>query len=108
LSAAVIFLALVRAALRFGSGKRRQYQSDHSKGDHMAKGFIHTVFKGGEWINEVEEGSAFGGPHRTKDAAVSEGRERAKRDKTEHAIHNQDGTISERNSYGRDPVSRPG
>jgi hypothetical protein len=29
-------------------------------------------------------------------------------DETEHVIHNQDGTISERNSYGNDPVHRPG
>jgi len=29
-------------------------------------------------------------------------------DKTDHVIHNQDGTISGRNSYGNDPVSRPG
>jgi hypothetical protein len=26
----------------------------------------------------------------------------------EHLIHNQDGMISERNSYGNDPRSRPG
>jgi len=28
--------------------------------------------------------------------------------RTEHVIHNQDGTISERNSYGNDPATRPG
>jgi hypothetical protein len=28
--------------------------------------------------------------------------------KVEHLIHNQNGSISERNSYGRDPASRPG
>src|SRR6478736_9244336 len=27
--------------------------------------------------------------------------------RTEHVIHNQDGTISERNSYGNDPATRP-
>jgi hypothetical protein len=36
------------------------------------------------------------------------GRERARQDKTEHVVHNQDGVISERNSYGNDPASRPG
>jgi Uncharacterized protein conserved in bacteria (DUF2188) len=74
----------------------------------MAKGFIHTVYKDGEWINEVEEGSAFGGAHATKDEAVSAGRARAQQDNTEHVIHNQDGTIGERSSYGNDPASRPG
>ena len=27
---------------------------------------------------------------------------------TEHVIHNQDGSIAERNSYGSDPADRPG
>jgi hypothetical protein len=74
----------------------------------MADGFIHTLYKNGEWINEVEGGSAFGGSHATKEDAVAAGRARAKADETEHVIRNQDGTISERNSYGGDPASRPG
>jgi hypothetical protein len=74
----------------------------------MAKGFIHTVHKGGQWINEVEEGPEIGGIHARKEEAVQAGRARAQHDKTEHVIHNQDGTISERNSYGNDPSDRPG
>jgi hypothetical protein len=74
----------------------------------VARGFIHTVFKDNQWINEVEEGNAFGGAHATKEEAVSAGRARAERDQTEHVIHNQDGTISERNSYVNDPASSPG
>lgn len=74
----------------------------------MAKGFIHTVFKREQWINEVEEGEEFGGAHPTKEAAVAAGRERAKQAGTEHVVHNQDGTIGERSSYGSDPVSSPG
>ena len=46
-----------------------------------------------------------GGVHATK---VRAGRARAQQDRTEHIIHNQDGTIGERNSYGNDPASRPG
>jgi Uncharacterized protein conserved in bacteria (DUF2188) len=49
-----------------------------------------------------------GGAHSTKEDAVAAGRARAKQDTTEHVIHNQDGTISERSSYGNDPASRPG
>jgi hypothetical protein len=30
------------------------------------------------------------------------------RDKAEHIIHKQDGTIGERNSYGSDPTSSAG
>ncbi len=74
----------------------------------MADGFIRTVHKGGQWVNEVEGGTEFGGSYANKDEAVAAGRGRAKQDKTEHVIHNQDGTISERNSYGNDPASRPG
>ncbi len=74
----------------------------------MAKGFIHTVYKNEQWVNELEEGSVFGGGHDTKEAAVSAGRARAQQDKTEHVIHNQDGVISERNSYGGDPASSAG
>jgi hypothetical protein len=75
---------------------------------HTVHSFVHTVHKGGQWINEIEGGAAFGGSNATKDDAVSAGRERATQDKTEHVIHNEDGTISERNSYGNDPASRPG
>jgi hypothetical protein len=74
----------------------------------MASGLIHTVYKDGQWINEVEGGGRVSGPHATKEDAVEAGRARAKQDRVEHVIHNQDGVIGERNSYGRDPVSRPG
>jgi hypothetical protein len=74
----------------------------------MAKGFIHTVYKNDEWINEFEEGAELGLAHRTKEAAVAAGRDRAQSDRTEHVIHNQDGTIGERNSYGNDPAAEPG
>ena len=74
----------------------------------MADGFVHTVFKGGQWVNEIEGGSEIGGTHSTKDDAVAAGRARAQQEKTEHVIHNQDGAIGERSSYGNDPASRPG
>jgi len=74
----------------------------------MADGFIHTVFKNGQWVNEVAGGEEFGGAYANKEEAVAAGRGRAKQDTTEHVIHNQGGTISERNSYGGDPASRPG
>ena len=74
----------------------------------MADGFIHTVYKGDQWINELEGGEAFGGGYANKEEAVAAGRGRAKQYKTEHVIHNQDGKIGERNSYGNDPASRTG
>lgn len=41
--------------------------------------------------------------HRTKEDAVSYGRWLAQLEQTEHIIHNPDGTINARNSYGPDP-----
>jgi hypothetical protein len=74
----------------------------------MADGFVHTVYRDGHWVNEIEGDGTVGGIHATKEEAVSVGRARAHQDQTEHVIHNQDGTISGRNSYGNDPASRPG
>jgi hypothetical protein len=71
----------------------------------MATGFIHTVYKDGEWINEVEDGDVRRVPGRfaTRDEAVAAGRTRAMADETEHVIHNMDGTVHERTSYSNDP-----
>jgi hypothetical protein len=65
----------------------------------MAAGYVHTVFKQGNWLNEIEGQGELNGHYITKDAINR---------KTEHVIHNQDGTISELSSYGNDPASRPG
>jgi hypothetical protein len=74
----------------------------------MADGFVHTVHKGGNWVNEIEGGAEFGDTHSTKEQAVAAGRARAIEDGTEHLIHSEGGVITERNSYGKDPASRPG
>jgi hypothetical protein len=74
----------------------------------VADGFVHTVHKNGQWVNEIEGNGEIGGVHATKAEAVSVGRARAKQDQTEHVIHNEDGKIGGRNSYGHDPASRPG
>jgi hypothetical protein len=68
----------------------------------MARGWIHTVYRDGRWINEVEDGTVLS-RHTTTEEAVRSGRLSAFVQTTEHVIHNVDGTISTRNSYGRDP-----
>jgi hypothetical protein len=73
----------------------------------VADGYVHTVYKDGEWVNEVEGGDEVS-RQTTKDEAVERGRELARQRQTEHVIHNQDGTIAERDSYGNDPESSPG
>lgn len=75
----------------------------------MADGFVHTVHKDGSWVTEIEgDEAAHFASHATKHVAVAAGREEAMRRKTEHVIHNEDGSIAERNSYGSDPARRPG
>ena len=48
----------------------------------MADGFVHTVYKGRKWVNEIGGGDLFGGSAETKEAAVSPGRAEAPDDAT--------------------------
>jgi hypothetical protein len=69
----------------------------------MARGWIHTVPVSGSsagWHNKAEGEEEALGSFGTKEEAVAAGREFAQQRKTEHVIHNSDGTIAERNSYG--------
>jgi hypothetical protein len=65
---------------------------------------VHTVYSNGAsvWQSKFAGGSAFDS-HSTKAAAVAAGRVVAMREKSEHIIHDMDGTIGSRNSYGNDP-----
>lgn len=62
---------------------------------------IHTVPSGNGWANK--QGGKETSYHHTKANAEVEGRRQAKRDETEHVIHNSKGRIGEKNSYGNDP-----
>lgn len=67
-------------------------------------GGVHTVPKAGAaagWSNTMD-GKVLSN-HRTKEVAVAAGREIARRLRVEHTIHNTDGEISAKNSYGNDP-----
>jgi uncharacterized protein DUF2188 len=75
----------------------------------MGEGFVHTVHVDGRWTNTIE--GSEGANHAafdTKEAAVEAGRGEARRRRSAHVIHNQDGSIAERNSYGSDPADRSG
>lgn len=73
-----------------------------------AKPAIHTVPVDGGWANEVEGVKRRGPTFATKKEADAAGRERARRDKTEHISHRRDGTIGDRRSYGSDPIPPAG
>ena len=65
---------------------------------------IHTVpDSAGGWTNKREGATRGDETYDTKAAAQAAGREAAIRDKTEHLVHNLDGEIAIRNSYGTDP-----
>ena len=64
---------------------------------------VHTVPHGDGWANKREGAARVSKSFDTKAAAQAAGRETARRDKTEHLIHNRDGEIASRNSYGNDP-----
>lgn len=68
------------------------------------KSGVHTVPNphGKGWINK-QDGEVVS-RHHTKENAVERGRSVARQDHTEHTIHKKDGRISEKNSYGRDPM----
>jgi hypothetical protein len=69
----------------------------------MSNHDVHTVPNpaGDGWVNETG-GAIVGVVHATKGIAVHRGRELAIQQRVEHVIHNADGTIGEKNSYGND------
>lgn len=75
----------------------------------MAEGFVHTVHRDGSWRTTIEgEDDPLPGSYTTKQEAMEAGRSESRRRQTEHVIHNEDGSIGERHSYGNDPANRPG
>jgi len=66
-------------------------------------GGVHTVsaLTGAGWWNRVD--GEVVSRHPRKDDAVEAGREIARKLRVEHSIHNADGAIGEKNSYGNDP-----
>ena len=64
-------------------------------------GGVHTVPAPGWW--NVRDGKVLS-KHRRKSEAVEAGRVIAQQLEEEHTIHNADGVIGEKNSYGNDPI----
>lgn len=69
---------------------------------------VHTIPHGDGWANRREGSDRVAKVFPRKSDAQSAGRKTAMREKTEHHIHNKDGSIASRNSYGNDPRSRKG
>lgn len=69
----------------------------------MAKS-IHVVHSQGEWKVRREGSLKASKVFETKRDAVTYGRQMGKNDKVELYIHNKNGRISDRLSYGNDPL----
>jgi hypothetical protein len=74
----------------------------------MSKGDVHTLPHTGGWANKIEGSSRVANTAPKKAEAQAKGREMAIKRKVEDLIHNKDGTIGQRNSYGSDPRRRKG
>lgn len=76
----------------------------------MAKGDIHTSKQGDRWVNKAEGNQRASDSAATKAEAQASGRRMAIDRGVEHFVHNQDGTIAERNTYprSRDPRASKG
>ena len=64
---------------------------------------IHTIRRPGGWGNKSAGASRVSKVYPTKAAAQAAGRKTAINQKAEHIIHNMNGKIGSRNSYGNDP-----
>ena len=64
---------------------------------------VHTVRRGDGWASRREGSERVSKTYPTKTEAQQAGRNTARREGTEHLIHNREGKIGERNSYGNDP-----
>ena len=70
----------------------------------MAGKNLHTTYNksAGNWRNVREGSNKPIKTYETKREAQNDGQRIAKNQKVEHLIHNQDGKIGQRNSYGKD------
>ena len=74
-----------------------------TKTTHMTRGGgVHTLPTGKVGWANVMPGTILS-LHVTKANAITAGRAYAKRERVEHTIHNRNGRIAEKNSYGNDP-----
>jgi len=64
---------------------------------------IHTVHRPGGWGNKSSGASRVSKVYPTKATAQAAGRKAAIAQKAEHIVHNLNGKIGSRNSYGNDP-----
>ena len=71
--------------------------------DSVPSGAVETYFEKGRWKNKVQGNSRASNVHESRSAAVTAGREMARKRKVDHVIRNEGGSVQERSSYGNEP-----
>jgi len=69
----------------------------------MANKNQHVVRQSDNWAVKGANNSRATSVHKTQSEAIGAAREIAQRNKSEVVIHRKDGTIRDKDSYGRDP-----
>ncbi|MGZ2224309.1 DUF2188 domain-containing protein [Glutamicibacter nicotianae] len=69
----------------------------------MTKPSIETYYENNQWKSRRQSSERAFSVGGTKAEQQATGRAAAQKDRVEHLIKKQDGTIGERNSYGNDP-----
>ncbi len=69
----------------------------------MAKNNVHVTPQGNKWAVKREGSQRVSSLHDTQKEAEKKGRQAARNDKAEFYLHNKQGRIRERDSYGNDP-----
>ena len=75
-------------------------------GETQLKRHIETYFEKGRWKNKVQGNARASHVHETREAAISVGREMARKRKVEHIILSTGGGVQERDNYGRSAAGR--
>jgi hypothetical protein len=70
--------------------------------ENQLRRHVETYLENGRWKNKVQGNSRASHVHETREAAISVGREMARRRKVEHVIISTEGTVQERDSHGSD------
>ena len=78
-------------------------ERDRIRGTTLPIGEVETYFENGRWKNKVQGNSRASNVHETRAAAVSAGREMARKRMVDHIIKDEGGTVQEHVSYGGDP-----
>ncbi len=69
---------------------------------------VHVTPRGNKWAVMREGSERASSLHDTQEQAEKKGRETARRDKVEFYLHDRQGQIRKRDSYGSDPKSSKG